>query len=279
VVGAGPRLLADTHVHFHGCFTWGAFLAAAAANFARARRRLGLTAASPGCLMFTESAAARAFREFDEGPAFFRSLGWVVERGDEGSSRVLTHRGGDAILVIAGRQIVTAEHLEVLALGFVDEIADGRPIRDVVCAVRDRGAVAAIPWGFGKWWGRRGRLLRHVIETETLLYLSDNGGRAGVLPRSRTFAWAEQRGVPTLAGSDPLPLRSHEARAGSYGCILDDWRPTASPANVILARLHALTRSPATFGRLSSLPAMIQSQAALRLRGRHGRPAPTTAPV
>lgn len=274
----GARLLADTHVHFHRCFTWGAFLGAAAANFARARQGLGTALASPGCLMFTESAAADTFRELDDRP-FFRSLGWSVERGDEEASRILIHRGGDVMLVIAGRQIVTAEHLEVLALGCVDELADGRPIRDVVRAVRDRGAIAAIPWGVGKWWGRRGRLLRHVIETESSVYLSDNGGRAGVLPRSRTFAWAEQRGIPTLAGSDPLPLRSHETRAGSYGCILDDWRPTASPANAILARLHALTRSPATFGRLSSLPAMIQSQAALRLKGRHGAPAPTTAPV
>lgn len=53
---------------------------------------------------------------------------------------------------MAGRQIVTAEKLEVLALGTDLDIDDGRPIREVLSLVTENGGLPVIPWGAGKWW-------------------------------------------------------------------------------------------------------------------------------
>jgi hypothetical protein len=220
--------------------------------------------------MFTESAGANQFRVVTERPSVTRSLGWHVERGDDGCSARIA-RGNDALLLVAGRQIVTAERLEVLALGCAHEFPDGGPIREVIRAVVDRGALAVIPWGFGKWIGRRGRIVRDLVEHAggAPLFLGDNGGRPGVWPRPAVMAWAETQGVRVLGGSDPLPLPHHATRAGSYGFILNGWQDHGSMGLAVTSRIRALQQSPPEFGALSSLPAAVRAQAGLRWRQRH----------
>ena len=262
---APAKLLVDGHVHFHECFTWQAFLDAASRNFARARWVLGLTLDSPGCLMFTESAGANHFRVLAEQPVRLRSLAWSVERGDDGGSLLLTRSSDAPILAIAGRQIVTRERLEVLALGCVHELPDGRPVADTVHRVADAGGIPVVPWGFGKWFGHRGRLLRDLIERADVPFcLGDNGARARMIRRPVLFERAEQRSMPVLGGSDPLPLSGQSGRVGGYGFVLETWQATTRPASAIAARLHALKASPPAFGELSSLPAMLHLQCALR---------------
>lgn len=273
------KLLVDTHVHFHECFTWMAFLDAAFANFARARRHSGWDPEWVGCMMFTETAGVNHYRALLDDPALARALGWRVEKGDDGCSAMLRRPGNGAMTIVAGRQIVTAEHLEVLALGCVDELPDGRPIRDVVRAVADRDALAVIPWGFGKWLGRRGQIVRDLIERAdgTGLWLGDNGGRMRVLPRPHLFNWSERHGVVVLGGSDPLPLSAHVTRPGSYGSVLDVSHEEARAGSAIKAAIRALHHTPPAFGGLSSLPAAIASQVGLRWRAGRSRRAQMVA--
>jgi hypothetical protein len=272
-------LLADGHVHFHRCFTWPAFLEAATVNLARARARLGLAADVPACLMLTESAGVSAYRVLSREPSALRSSGWHVGSTDEACSLVVSRRRAlphghlclessrrEAIIVVAGRQIVTAERLEVLALALGDEVPDGRPCREVLREVTDRGALAVIPWGVGKWLGRRGRLVRDLIAggCEVPFCLGDNGGRAGAMGRPSLFDVAERSGVPVLAGSDPLPMPEQVCRVGSYGFVLGDWQATSRPAAKVTAKLRELRGSPPAFGELASIPTMVRAQLALR---------------
>jgi hypothetical protein len=262
---APTKLLVDGHVHFHDCFAWEDFLNAAARNFARARATLGLTSDSPGCLMFAESTNVNQFRDVREQPALMRSAGWQVERGSDDCALTLNRGTGETIVVVAGRQIATAEHLEVLALGCADEMPDGRPVRDVIRDVTDRGSLPAIPWGFGKWWGRRGRLVRRLVEDDTLppFCLADNGGRARAQPRPPLLAWAERHGMVVLAGTDPLPLPRQVGRAGSFGFILDGWQTTAAPTAAIRSGIQTLQGSPLRFGDLSGLLQLAHAQLGL----------------
>jgi hypothetical protein len=279
---SAAQLLVDGHVHFNECFAWQIFLDAAARNFALARAKLGLMTDAPGCLMFTESAGANQYRMLAESSALERSSGWRIERGDDGRSLVLTNERGAMIMVIAGRQIVTAERLEVLALGCVHELPDGRPIRDSIRDVVDHDAVAVIPWGFGKWLGRRGRVVRDLIESKEVPFcLGDNGGRARIVGRPPLFERAERLGVPVLGGSDPLPIRGQAMRAGSYGFILDAWRATSRPAPAIASRIRKLRQTPPGFGELSSAASMLRAQFAIRWtrRGSTQSLHPTTQPA
>jgi hypothetical protein len=263
------RLLVDSHVHFHPCFTWDVFLDSAARNFSDARRERGVGPESPGCLLFTECAGANAFQSLRSTQRPIPARGWRIDNRDEPDSILLTHECGETVIIVAGRQIITAENLEVLSLGSTADFPDGQPIRAVLQSVMQHGAIAVIPWGFGKWWGQRGRIVRDLIMHGDLPFcVGDNGGRARWFPRPSLFRTADEHGIPVLAGSDSLPLLHHVTRSGSYGFVLEDWIETSRPASAIKDRLRALKYSPATFGRLSSTAAMMRSQLDLRWQRR-----------
>ena len=151
---------------------------------------------------------------------------------------------GARMLIVAGRQIVSEEGLEILALGYRDLVADGRPAATIVAELSARDALVVLPWGAGKWFGERGRLLGRLLAREQGgLLLGDNGGRpawwsAPLLAQTRT-----------LSGSDPLPLPGSARRIGSFGTVVE----TAVSLDHPVRDLKAAVRDPAAtllrFGR------------------------------
>lgn len=271
----GPWIV-DAHVHVHPCFDTVAFFDAAADHLARAAHAAGASDAR-FALLLTESAGDTFFR--DRAPTADddreeRVRGWKIRASAEPDSWVAVRRDRTSIHVIAGRQIVTAEGLEVLALCRDVDIPDGAAIRDVVAAAREAGAVPVVPWGFGKWWFGRGRTVASLVADETAgrFFLGDNGGRPAWSNRPAAFALAEGRGIRVLPGSDPLPFRRHARRPGSYGFVLDRALDVDRPA----AGFREALADPATrlspFGRGRSLVAFARDQIAMQLvkRGRSG---------
>ena len=94
---------------------------------------------------------------------------WPVTLTDEQVSLIL----GEKLLVIAGRQVVTAEHLEVLALLCHETIEDGQTLADTMAHISSTGAIALLPWGVGKWSGVRGQLVAEAASRHRVL-LGDN---------------------------------------------------------------------------------------------------------
>jgi hypothetical protein len=141
-----------------------------------------------------------------------------------------------------------------------------------------------LPWGFGKWWGERGRLVDAYLASARpgKIFLGDNGGRPIGLPAPRQFARAARRGMLVLPGSDPLPRAGEIARIGRYGFVLRLELDLDRPALALKAHLNRLQRQPAIFGRLQSPARFLASQVSLRLRkrpaGQAGLPHHTTAP-
>jgi hypothetical protein len=247
------------------------FLEAARWNFAAARSRLGLTEAGFGCLLFSESAWHDYFHAFVEGLIDRTTGPWTVEPTDEPCSIVACRDRRPTMILIAGRQIVTAERLEVLALASSWSVPDGRPIDAVVEGAVSSGAITVLPWGFGKWFGKRGRVVARILDSPwgDQICLGDNAGRPAFAPRPRLFDLARSRGVPVLPGSDPLPFASQARKPGRYGFVLDAPVDTRSPA--LMIRKQLLRRfQPRQYGRLESLPSFIRSQIAMQVRGRLG---------
>ena len=73
---------------------------------------------------------------------------------------------GARMLIVAGRQIVSDEGLEILALACREPIEDGRPASTIVAELSARDALVVLPWGAGKWLGERGRLLGRLLAQE-----------------------------------------------------------------------------------------------------------------
>jgi hypothetical protein len=159
---------------------------------------------------------------------------------EEAESLRIERPDGAFLFLVAGFQIVTSERLEVLALSTVSEIPDGLPLGKTVAAVEKVGAVSVIPWGFGKWFGRRRHVLTEFLSShrEGGVFLGDNGGRPSFLRvpdfRREVFSGA----LKILPGSDSLPIASELHKVGSFGFTLraelDERRPGASLVRTLL---------------------------------------------
>lgn len=197
---------------------------------------------------------------------------WTIDATDE-SVACVARRGDDPPLVlVAGRQLVTAEGLEILALATAGPFADGLPIEAGIDAVRAAGGIVVLPWGFGKWWGGRGRTIDLCLAKAEpgTLFLGDNGGRLATAPPPRQFAAARRHGIMILPGSDPLPLAAERQAVARYGFVLDAPEGTLPqrPAAWLKERLATLSVQPQSFGRRQSVMPFLARQFAMQWRKR-----------
>jgi hypothetical protein len=279
-------LLVDAHVHIHPCFALGAFLEGAVRGFQRGADELELSGPVLGALLLTESAGADFFRHFRDGVPGRGTAVWTFERTAEEESLFVRRSTGECLLLIAGRQIVCREGLEVLALATVATVAtvpDRLPLAETLERVRESGALPVLPWGFGKWWGGRGRIAMAAVRDRGAgeLYLGDQSGRLGLAPLPALLGEARSLGVAVLPGTDPLPFPRHANRAGGYGFALGDALDESRPAAELRRRVRALPPGfPPSFGRCRSLAGFVRDQAGMQWRQwRHKAASPAGAPV
>jgi hypothetical protein len=268
-------LLVDSHVHMYDCFNVAGVFDAAAANFARFARTLHRKTRYDGVLCLVESANERfvdGVRTQRLGRVWRGQHGyWELEPGGEPETLVF-RRGHLRLAVIAGRQLVTRERLEVLALGTTARLRDGDSMEATLNAVQAAGAAAVLPWGVGKWLGARGAVIDRVLAEPKWQHvlLGDNGNRLRYGRDPERFAAARREGRSILPGSDPLPLPGEEARVGGYGFAVDVELDALRPAANLVALLQSGTRFMA-FGERESLGRFVGKQIALRLASRqHG---------
>lgn len=218
-------IFVDAHVHIYSCFDLQSFLDSALENFKAEAARCGQEDAFTALVLLTETAKENWFHRL-AGYAGSRSgngtesIGnWTFHRTNENSSLYAQSEKSQGFFLIAGRQIVTSEGLEVLALATAQTFTDGSPIVELIEAVKESGGIPVIPWGFGKWMGKRGAILKNILrkEKDSFLFLGDNSGRPVFLPRPSLFEFAEKKGIRVLPGSDSLPFPSESHRAGSFG--------------------------------------------------------------
>jgi hypothetical protein len=163
----------------------------------------------------------------------------------------------------------------VLALATTQRYPDGRPLRETLSALAADGVSAVIPWGFGKWWFGRGRLVMDLMKRSAVrpFLLGDSAGRPTVAPRPKLFREAERRDLPVLPGTDAFPYRSQQRRAGSFGFVLDAWRADDRPAAEFRSQLARLQRSPPRFGSRVNCVEFAWLQLAMNVRARWQRTA------
>ena len=265
-------VLVDGHVHMHECFDVPAVFDAAAANFAAAAHALGTARHYDGVLCLVESEKEHfldGVRTRRAGRVWRGRHGyWEAEPSSEPETLVV-RCGGSRLAVIAGRQLVTSERLEVLALGTTAPLPNGEPIETTLRAVREAGAAAVLPWGVGKWLGARGAIVARVLADPQWRHvlLGDNGNRLELGPDPAHLAAARRAGRSVLPGSDPLPLAGQEARVGAYGFAVDVALDPLRPAAALLALLESASPLVA-FGRREQLTRFVGNQLALRLQSR-----------
>lgn len=234
------HLLADTHVHLYDCYDLKAlFLGAMEQLELLARQRVGNEECARAIFLTERSGAYYFARLRDDarkilGPAFT-----VFPQKDSLSLRIVADNGG-SLLVFSGRQIATKERLEVLALLSEANFEDGDSFEVSLRRVVDSGAMAVIPWSLGKWWGRRGQLLREVVTLAKPgeFFIGDCYRRSRLALEHPLFALARQRALPILAGSDPLPVSGQESVVGRYASFFQDHFDPERPSQSIFEMCH-----------------------------------------
>lgn len=217
-MGGGMQVLVDAHVHVHACADASALLDAALGAF-RAAARAARATTWRGVLMLAETADCDWFGDtYDAHGAAFGH--WHVAPAEDDTAVLHATRGeaGGTLTIFAGRQAVTAEGIEVLALAMRAPFPDGRSLGATLRRAAAFGALTVLPWGAGKWLFARGRRVERALKAQAPpVFAGDNGGRPSLWPEPRAFAVARTHGRGLVSGSDPLPLPGEERRVGSFG--------------------------------------------------------------
>ena len=262
---APTHLLVDAHVHLHDCFDLAQLLDAARLNFQQQGRQLGLTGKTLGILLLTECSGVDAFASLMSAQTSLNQQlsDWQISTTAEATSLRFTHISGEILLIMAGRQVVTKEGIEVLTLITEDTIEDGLSLEDTLQQAIESGSLPVLPWGVGKWIGKRGDLVSaHLASDAVQLFAGDNGGRPSFWPLPK--ACKEYRQLP---GTDPLPLSYEAERPGSFGFVAQpsaDWADD-KPGAALKQLLHSPHEKLEPYGRAHSLWRFVKNQTLIRL--------------
>jgi len=262
----------DSHVHIYDCFDIDLLLDSALENFRSAAQQDA--DGQPACfmLLLTEGKKENWFRHTWKAVANSKDQqasiaeNWIAGKTDYPEVLVVFRKDSaeNKLYIVAGRQVVTAENIEVLGLLSRKSVSDGLSLTETITSLQQAGAIPVLPWGVGKWIGARGKKIEYLLENEDLkIYLGDNGGRPCLWPTPKLFLIAAGKNVAVLPGSDALPLKGEAGRAGSFGFFFDA-PPGLHPFSAL--RRHLLSRHPKIipFGHLQRSSRFVRNQLALR---------------
>jgi hypothetical protein len=216
------RLIADGHVHLYPFYD----LPRAVSSLEGNLRKHGISGIPAGFL--AERHDCHVFRELREGR--LRLPGMDFRPAGEGCL-ALHGEAGPRLFLFPGRQIVTAERLEILALTVDIQLPDGSPAADVVERVQASGGVPVLAWAPGKWFFKRGNVVAGLLRRFAAgkLLLGDTTLRPTLWAEPRLMRHARSRGFGILAGSDPLPFAGEEGNLGRYATVLEGEFDSGSP--------------------------------------------------
>ena len=224
-----PATILDTHLHLYPCYDLPlAFECFLDNTLARApdARRIACLAERFDCHYF--DTLSRSDIVLD---------GFSIQETLPGEIRMKRTRDQSELSVLPGRQVISREKIEVLALGCTEAIDDGQPALDIVYQVNHLGHVPVLPWSPGKWFGERGKLIKRLI-TELQpgdFLIGDTPLRPYGWPLPQLMKLAAERGFTIVAGSDPLTFRGEEKWLGAYHSVVD-----ADSGHTAEGLLHAL---------------------------------------
>lgn len=267
-------LFVDSHVHIYSCYDLEKFFDSAYSNFKNEAIRYGHGDDFTGVLLLAETLKDNWFHHlynYTDGkklPDNRKTGNWRFQRTNESCSINARSDNNRSLILIAGRQIVTQEGLELLALVTTKSFKEYNPIKELIETVRGNGAIPVIPWGVGKWTGKRVNALNSMLENVngSGFFLGDNSGRPIFWPRPLPFKKGERLGIRVLPGSDSLPLANEYHRGGKFGFRISETISLKNPAKDLKQTLMNSIGDFQPYGRLERPLRFFCNQIHLRLR-------------
>ncbi|NOY58957.1 MAG: hypothetical protein GXO75_08500 [Calditrichaeota bacterium] len=223
------NIILDGHVHIYPVFNISLALQTALKNFALCRND-----ADAKIWLLTERSDCHFFADLKN----TKIEGYVFQPTLEAESFLVRDAKTDAPLlyILAGRQLIAKENLEICALASTVTVADKElRAKDLILKVLENNGVPAVNWAPGKWFGDRGKVVRSLLDefTPENLLISDTTMRPTVWPTPKIMADAMKRGYKVIAGSDPLPFAGEEKYLASYVSTISGDFDADRPANTV----------------------------------------------
>lgn len=266
VIQDNSLIIADAHVHIYDCFNLEQFLDSAIYNFHDAANKFGRKNSFQAVLFLTETSKHNYFQQLAELVDKNKLTNWTLQPTQENLSLHAFNNFGQSLFIIAGRQVITEEKLEVLALITDQSFEDGFPLETTIQSVISAGGIPVMPWGVGKWIGRRGKLLSKLLVENNFptICLGDNSGRPIFWSRPIYFQQAKKQGLRILPGSDPLPVASEASRPGSFGFTIQGSLSREEPGKQLKQMLLNSNVSINNYGSLETPWRFVRNQLAIR---------------
>lgn len=214
-------------------------------------------------LLLTERYDCSFFQQVRQGTVELSNSVLRLISGEDNEAVFVLQGGKPILYILAGRQIVTKEGLEVLCLASTHFIEDRKwPAGDVIKSINDHGGVAAINWAPGKWFFKRGQVVRKSLEQHSpeSLLICDTALRTNLWPRPELMKTAEKKGFKIIAGSDPLPFHGEERYVGSYGFAVEGHVDLSKISESVCSILRNRDAKMTCIGRRNSLLTFILRQ-------------------
>lgn len=266
-------LLVDAHVHMYDCFDLDLFFDSSFLNFKNVAASFGYVTRYTPILFMTEGRDERCFdrllRLADDRKVLetVNFTHYEFMRTHEPFSLSVHEDSSPPLFLIAGHQIVTKEKLEVLALMTVSKIPDGLSLNTTFDSIIEYGGIPVLPWGFGKWMGKRGEILKGFLNkrVDDRIFLGDNSGRPAFLPAPPQFNSRKRNRIRILPGSDPLPFASECHKPGSFGCAISGSVDPNEPGNDLRRIIRDPLTRPVSFGQLETTSRFFKNQLFMQL--------------
>lgn len=258
------RFTVDAHVHFHQPRLVEPTLDAAARNFTRVGQSAGPLL---GALLLAEPARERVFDQLSASQACGR---WQLHPVAGEPQTIIASSGEVEIAIVCGRQLRCALGLEALALGTTAEYPEGRELMETLELIAADGALAVVPWGFGKWMGRAGGVVRELFGTRSpdSLFAGDNGGRLHLWGMPRPLEAATRAGFRVLPGTDPFPFAADYRRVGAFGFVAEAEISRSAPWRCLKGWLESPGAAPKPYGRALNPLQFLLNQGWMQLHNR-----------
>lgn len=226
-------ILIDSHVHFYKCFNIDILLYAAFKNFQKQALIKGCPDSFQGVLFLLDTPESIKFNELflfvDKQSKGKKIKDWQFFNTSEKNSLIARSSGGKKLFIIAAQQITTKERIELLAIGTESHFPNGLAMEQLITDILKNDAIPIIPWGFGKWLGKRKKYINRINEGRTPIFFGDISGRpvTKCLPLNDFFNKLSRK--PFLNGSDPLPFPGQEKKVGRFGFSISNSLDISKP--------------------------------------------------
>ncbi len=258
------KLIVDGHVHFYGHYDPERFFDAAIENLnAEFHSLYPSDNKFTKLLLFTEGKQNDFFSQLKKKDIIGGKSEYKFKDTQEDSSIILLKNGQPICYILAGRQIVTREKLEVLSIASNQKIEDGLSIEEVVKGLLVKQTITVLAWGVGKWFFRRGKVIKDIIEKyhSPYLFIGDNSARPSFWSKPKLYNLAERYNVGVLSGSDPLPFSEEVSRVGTFGFIIEGDFQVNKPAESFRNILVSNKSSISLFGHHDDAISFLKRQA------------------